>query len=306
MLHSAHHSFPHAFPWFIPERLELIFDGVSSYSASTAGLKEVTEPDAASSSSSTSTSGGALPSEFSALADTLADALLTSEPTPVQTLLLDQLAKVTAALGRQAFSVARQQSGPLGALVNAPIPGLGSSSSSGNNNEGAGNAPRSLLGALIDPLGLFRGSGVVDMDAQDEQALAAAAKLSELLAASPYATQAQSLTPQDLLAVVQEVAPRLWARRLGVAQASGRFAGVLLEQQARRLEKRRNPTPPTGAGAMASSATTATTSATATAATRGSTGASAAAATPRPSTAVEQPSAPSPRLAKARLLLAEN
>lgn len=287
---------------------------MTSYSASTAGLKEVTEPDAATSSTSTSSSGAAaaLPSEFSALADTFADALLTSEPTPVQTLLLDQLAKVTAALGRQAFSMARQQSGPLGALVNAPIPGLGGSSDiNGNSNEGAAYAPRSLLGALLDPLGLFRGSGVVDMDEQDQRALAAAAKLSELLAASPYAAQAQSLTPQDLLAVAQAVAPRLWARRLGVAQASGRFAGVLLEQQARRLEKRRNFTPPAAAAAeTVASTTSATSTAAATTARSSATvstpgAASGAAAVPRPPPMQQSP-APSPRLEKARLLLAEN
>jgi len=281
---------------------------VTSYSASTAGLKEVTDPDAATSSTSTSSSGAAaaLPSEFSALADTFADVLLTSEPTPVQTLLLDQLAKVTAALGRQAFSMARQQSGPLGALVNAPIPGLGSSSSSSSSS--AGNTPRSLLGALVDPLGMFRGSGVVDMDEQDQRALAAAAKLSELLAASPYAAQAQSLTPQDLLAVAQEVVPRLWARRLGVAQASGRFAGVLLEQQARRLEKRRNPTPPAAAAAdtvASSTASTTTAFARSSAGTSTVTAASGAAAVPRPPP-IQQPPAPSPRLEKARLLLAEN
>ena len=281
---------------------------MTSYSASTAGLKEVTDPDAATSSTSTSSSGAAaaLPSEFSALADTFADVLLTSEPTPVQTLLLDQLAKVTAALGRQAFSMARQQSGPLGALVNAPIPGLGSSSSSSSSS--AGNTPRSLLGALVDPLGMFRGSGVVDMDEQDQRALAAAAKLSELLAASPYAAQAQSLTPQDLLAVAQEVVPRLWARRLGVAQASGRFAGVLLEQQARRLEKRRNPTPPAAAAAdtvASSTASTTTAFARSSAGTSTVTAASGAAAVPRPPP-IQQPPAPSPRLEKARLLLAEN
>ena len=281
---------------------------MTSYSASTAGLKEVTDPDAATSSTSTSSSGAAaaLPSEFSVLADTFADVLLTSEPTPVQTLLLDQLAKVTAALGRQAFSMARQQSGPLGALVNAPIPGLGSSSSSSSSS--AGNTPRSLLGALVDPLGMFRGSGVVDMDEQDQRALAAAAKLSELLAASPYAAQAQSLTPQDLLAVAQEVVPRLWARRLGVAQASGRFAGVLLEQQARRLEKRRNPTPPAAAAAdtvASSTASTTTAFARSSAGTSTVTAASGAAAVPRPPP-IQQPPAPSPRLEKARLLLAEN
>ena len=278
-------------------RLELIFDGVQSYSASTAGLDSAAAPargSAAGAGPATAEAPGPAAANVAALADTLLDVLLAPEPTPVQALLLDQLAKVSAAAGRQAFAAARQQSGPLGALARLPsalpLPGLG------GGPGGSGGAPRSLLGAVVDPLGLFRGSGVVDLDTQDARALAAAAKLGDLLAASPYAAQARSLSPRDLLAVARAVAPRLWARRVALAQASGRFAGVLLEQQARRLEKRRTAqtgTTGTGSGSGATG--------TAGLATR-QPAAVAAVARPPPL----QPAAPSPRLAKARLLLAEN
>ena len=65
-------------------------------------------------------------------------------------------------------------------------------------------------------------------------------QLGELLAQSPYAQSSVGLSPGEVVAAVANAAPglsaKLWQRRSGVAAASGRFAGELLDQQARRLD----------------------------------------------------------------------
>jgi hypothetical protein len=141
---------------------------------------------------------------------------------------------------------------------------------------------RTLLGAVVDPLGLFSGSGLVEVDSDDRKALQAAAKLGELLQRSqqqqqqhvqgtaasssshntdPLAVLAE-LGPQELVAVASQVAqrvgPKLWAKRAEAVMLGSRFAGIALQQQATRLEKKRvgggNSVSPAAAAAAAAAA----------------------------------------------------
>jgi hypothetical protein len=119
------------------DRLELILEGFGSYGTSASGLA-ARPPVAAFPSESPAAGAAAAPVEARAtaaqvarLADTLLALLLTPEPTPLQGLVIDQLAKVTAAAARAGLAQARRASG------------------------GAGGG-RSLLGLVVDPFGLFQ------------------------------------------------------------------------------------------------------------------------------------------------------
>ena len=111
-------------------------------------------------------------------AEALVNLLLSHEPSTLQDIAIEQTALVLAAGTREAF-----------ASLRARGPSLG----------GGGEGGRSLLGAMVDPLGLFRNSPLVRNDARDESALAATRKLatiaSELLATEGAAPEPSELAP---------------------------------------------------------------------------------------------------------------
>ena len=89
--------------------------------------------------------------------------MLTSQPpTPLSDLVTEQLVLVLAAGTRDIFARVRERSGRL------PGPG------------GAEGEGRSVLGTVLDPLGVFRGSPLVQNDERDRAALAAAAELAAI------------------------------------------------------------------------------------------------------------------------------
>ncbi|KAH8063587.1 hypothetical protein JL722_2768 [Aureococcus anophagefferens] len=75
---------------------------------------------------------------------------------------------------------------------------------------GGAGGDRSVLGSLVDPLGLFRGSKLVTEDDRDAAALDAAAKLAAL--ASELLGDGGG-DPADQRALASALASRLWARR---------------------------------------------------------------------------------------------
>ena len=180
------------------------------------------------------------------LAEQILDLLLTPEPTPLQSLVFEQLAKISAAAARKSWSEAREASGALpstGSRVSSKnARDIGSENFPGTavRNDDDGNE-RSLLGYAVDPLGLFKGSALVDVDETDERALAASKKLLELISAdagtrlsvSSSSSPISQLSPDLLLRVTtQEVFPRLWKRR-GAAPSANRFTTLVLQQGAR-------------------------------------------------------------------------
>ena len=97
--------------------------------------------------------------------------------------------------------------------------------------------PLARLGALVDPLGLFRQSALVTNDARDEAALRAAARLSavaEELLAEGTATEGRE--PQlDPQVVSRALAAKAWQRRDDLQEVSRRIAVEALDQGATRL-----------------------------------------------------------------------
>lgn len=156
------------------------------------------------------------------------DLLLTAEATPLQSLVFEQAAKISAATVRKSWSEARRASGAMSLPADQ----------------------RSVLGYAVDPLGLFKGSALVEVDDIDERALAASEKLLELLNtnadALPLASSVGDLSSAELSNLARILAPKLWERRAALLLSANRFTALLLSQAARRLEtssKRRTAAP---------------------------------------------------------------
>merc|ERR1712087_39151 len=96
--------------------------------------------------------------------------------------------------------------------------------------------PRSRLGALVDPLGLFRDSALVRKDDRDEAALEAARTLAAV-ARELLPTDSSSIDPQQLASLLSR---KLWARRNGLGAVSRSLVAKVLEQTSLRLNSARS------------------------------------------------------------------
>lgn len=154
--------------------------------------------------------------QIEAAADQLLDIVFTEENTPVQEILLDQLAKITASSSRSIFTSIREQSGKL-------------------------PSGRTVLGTVLDPLGLFRTSPLVRMDERDENIVETTRKLIAL--AQRQAKQSDSdlfdfstLSSQEAVELASILVRKIWQKRNGVLQTGNRFARRILDLVAENLE----------------------------------------------------------------------
>jgi len=133
--------------------------------------------------------------------------------TPLQRLALEELGKVLGAGARKVFSTALQRSGRL-------------------------PSGRSVLGLLLDPLGLFRESALVNVDETDEQTLDSVRRIAQLLRVNDVVSQLlQNLRPADARSIVVAVTQRLWMRRRSIPVIMRFLSSVMLRQAGRRIEK---------------------------------------------------------------------
>jgi hypothetical protein len=99
---------------------------------------------------------------------------------------------------------------------------------------------RSRLGALVDPLGIFRGSALVTNDARDKAALEAARRLAalapELLGAvADEGGGASGVTPPDQQLLATALLRKAWQRREDLQQVFLRLALEATDQTVARL-----------------------------------------------------------------------
>jgi len=183
------------------------------------------------------------PIDLEQAADAILDLLLAREASPLQSIAIEQCALLLGAAGREAFSDLRKRSG--------------SFSVDGTDANAVG---RSRRGLVLDPLGLFRGSPLIENDERDAQALAAATKLAaladELLPAGLDGTgraggkaDALLLSPQELRELGSMLAFKVVDRRDDLQVVMRRFAATLLDQASQRAFRRgafRGPSTGTG------------------------------------------------------------
>jgi len=130
--------------------------------------------------------------------------------------VLEQLAKVVNAQARSAFAQARQRSG---VLPNG----------------------RTVLGSVLDPFGVFKSSGLVTTDADDERVIKATADLAQILSKlsnQPGVALPTTLSQREFQQVANSVGRKVFERRDGLRATSSRFAAALLRQSLRRLDAR--------------------------------------------------------------------
>lgn len=201
------------------KRVKQLVQGFGSYSQATAGLSK---PGATGGGGGVLLpAGGAqgapvggLASTVDKVADQVFDLILTEDATPLQSIVLEQVARVLNAGVRGSWKSLRDASGRL-------------------------RNGRSVLGTLVDPLGIFAESDLVALDRTDKRALAATQSLVELLQEQTAvdASALQSLKPQEVREVALLVSRKLWTRRRELALTTNRLAVVALLQTLDRLEK---------------------------------------------------------------------
>mmetsp|Transcript_22063 Transcript_22063/g.47986 ORF Transcript_22063/g.47986 Transcript_22063/m.47986 type:complete len:908 (+) Transcript_22063:257-2980(+) len=150
------------------------------------------------------------------VADQVLDLLASEEETPLQEIFIEQLAKIITSTTRSAWSQIRERSGVL-------------------------PSGRSVLGTLVDPLGIFRTSPVVRVNELDERTVETTRNLIELLTStnseSESTVDTSTLSNTEIIEITSIVARKLFERRSGVVKTSNRLAMQLLQLTANKLEE---------------------------------------------------------------------
>lgn len=148
-------------------------------------------------------------------ADQVLDIVITEEETPLQDILLEQLAKIASATSRSLWTQARERSGTL-------------------------PSGRTVLGTIVDPFGLFESSPLVNSCEQDEKTVDTTRKLIALvnkqLAASENESELNDMSREEVLELATILGRKVWDRRLALFRTGSRFATKLLEVTANRLD----------------------------------------------------------------------
>jgi hypothetical protein len=147
------------------------------------------------------------------VATQILDLLATEEETPLQQIFIEQLAKIISSSSRSVWSQLRERSGKL-------------------------PSGRTLLGTMVDPLGIFRTSPVVTPNELDERTVETTRNLIRLLSdtnTSPI--DVSSLSNAEIVEISSIVVGKLWERRTGVLKTGNRLFSQLLELTANKLEK---------------------------------------------------------------------
>jgi hypothetical protein len=156
--------------------------------------------------------GGLAALETEAQAEAAAAALLDllKDDTPAARLVTEQIVLVLAAAVREGWADARVRSG---------------STASG----------RSLLGTLVDPLGVFRQSALVNNDARDRAALDAARQLADFATELLGATGGGAPSEEQQRLLVRALVRQAWERRDALPDVTRRVAVEALDQAAGRM-----------------------------------------------------------------------
>jgi len=165
-------------------------------------------------------------------ADQVLDLVFAEEETPLQSILLEQLAKIFSSGSRSLVSQLRDASGT---LPNG----------------------RSILGAAFDPLGIFRSSSLFTMDHKDEQIVDTTRRLialaqNQLQSPPPSSSSLEShddrslvvesvlflsRDPEMMIKLASILSRKVWDRRSAVMETSNRFANQILNVTITRLEE---------------------------------------------------------------------
>ena len=185
------------------DRVEQLISGFSDYSTSASGANLGQDKPRA-----------VLVEELS---DQILDLLASEEETPLQTIFIEQLAKIISSTGRSLWTDLRERSGRL-------------------------PTGRTVLGTVVDPLGIFRTSPVVRVNDLDEKTIDTTRNLINLVqeqarASNNPAFDTSTLTNDEIVQISRMLIQKVWERRSGIMMTSNRLAMKLLQLTADKLEK---------------------------------------------------------------------
>mmetsp|Transcript_38280 Transcript_38280/g.80027 ORF Transcript_38280/g.80027 Transcript_38280/m.80027 type:complete len:943 (-) Transcript_38280:79-2907(-) len=204
------------------KRIEQLVTGFGDFTTSSASgvlstpTTETNGADAVSGSANSTTSVD----QLEQVADQILDVVLTEEETPLQKILIEQICKILAANSRSLWTEARVRSGVL-------------------------PTGRTVLGTIVDPLGLFQTSPLVNTNELDEKAVKTTQELVDLLRKiqskneendTTKGIEVQSLNNEELLVFSRILSTKLWDRRTALVKSSNRFVNQMLQLTATRLE----------------------------------------------------------------------
>jgi len=202
------------------KRIEQLVTGFGDFTASSASGVLSTPTTETTSTSSPVGNATASVGQLEQVADQVLDVVLTEEETPLQKILIEQVAKILSANTRSLWTEARERSGVL-------------------------PTGRTVLGTLVDPLGLFQTSPLVNTNEQDEKVVKTTQELVEILRKAQGNTEGgdttngidiQSFNNEELLAFSRILSTKLWERRSALVKSSNRFVNQMLQLTATRLE----------------------------------------------------------------------
>jgi hypothetical protein len=171
----------------------------------------------------TSSSGGLLGKKGMSRREQLEDAadkvfgiVLSEEETPFQEILIEQLAKIVTASSRSVWTEVRERSGML-------------------------PSGRTVLGTIVDPLGLFRTSPLVRMNELDQKTVETTRKLISLLqnqvSADNELLDLSKLEREEVIELSSILVRKVWDKRMGLLKTGNRFATKLLQLTADKLDR---------------------------------------------------------------------
>ena len=151
-----------------------------------------------------------------ASAEQVLDLIFAEEETPLQAILIEQVAKIIGAGSRSVWADVLGASGTL-------------------------STGRTLLGTLIDPLGLWRTSPLVRMNKMDATTIETTQKLiilmkSQIQQSDNPMLDLGSLSREEATELSTLLGRKVWERRSCVIKISNRLATQLLQITAKKLE----------------------------------------------------------------------
>lgn len=184
------------------DRVEQLVTGFGNYSTSASGALLGKE-------------GTSRVEQFEETADQILDLVITEEETPLQSILIEQLAKIISSNSRSFWTYVREQSGTL-------------------------PSGRSVLGSIVDPLGLWRTSPIVRMNELDVKTVDTTRSLITLFqeqSASNNVFNTDTMSNEEILQFSQVLFRKMWEKRKGLAFTGSRLANMLVKMTADKLER---------------------------------------------------------------------
>jgi hypothetical protein len=150
------------------------------------------------------------------VAEQVLNLVFTEEETPLQQIVLEQLAKILSSSGRVLLTELRERSGIL-------------------------PSGRTRLGILLDPLGLWRTSPLIRTNELDERTIETTRNLLALMQrqfkiSGNKVLDLSNLTTDESFELSSILVRKVWSKRNGVIQTTNRFARMLLQLTADKLE----------------------------------------------------------------------